>query len=153
VSPERRESNFLWAFRRSFEEGNRAWNQGDVKRAYSSLPDELEYRLSPTWPEARVLRSRDEVVAFFEELQEISPDVQTTSHEYIEVDERTLIVGFRVIGSGRSSGAKAEMEIWQVWRLRAAGEGLIAESVTEFRTRQDALKAASSGEPSVRGNR
>ncbi|HEY6771710.1 MAG TPA: hypothetical protein VI035_04565, partial [Solirubrobacterales bacterium] len=59
-------SELLRSFRDVFEEGNRAWNDGDVKRAYAALPDQLEYRLSPTWPEARVLRSRDEVVAFFE---------------------------------------------------------------------------------------
>ena len=52
------ESEFLRAFRDSFEQGNRAWNAGDVQTAYAALPDQLEYRLAPTWPEARVLRSR-----------------------------------------------------------------------------------------------
>jgi hypothetical protein len=59
------ESQFLRAFREGFEQGNRAWNAGDVKTAYATLPDRLEYRLAPTWPEARVLRSRDEVIEFF----------------------------------------------------------------------------------------
>jgi ketosteroid isomerase-like protein len=150
---ERPESPSLGAFRASFEEGNRAWNEGDVKRAYAALPDELEYRLAPTWPEARVLRSRDEVIAFFEGLQEISPDAQTTSPEFIEVDERTVIAGFRVIGSGRRSGARAEMEIWQVWRLREGGDGPVAESVTEFMSREEALEAAGSRESSARSGR
>ena len=61
-----------------------------------------------------MLRSRDEVIEFFEGFQETFPDAQTASNEYIEVDEGTLIVGFQVTGSGRASGAGAEMQIWQV---------------------------------------
>jgi hypothetical protein len=145
------ESERLRAFRQAFEEGNRAWNAGDVRTAYAALPDELEYRLSPHWPEARVLRSRDEVIAFFEGFQETFPDARTASYEYIEVGEGPLIVGFRVIGSGRSSGAGTEMEIWQVWKLQDAEEGLTVESVTEFSNRGEALDAARDGERSVRG--
>src|SRR6266508_3725561 len=126
------ESELLRAFREAFEEGNRAWNAGDVKRAYAALPEELEYRLSPTWPEARVLRSRDEVIAFFEDFQATFPDARTASHEYIEGGQGTRIVGFIVSGSGRSSGAGGEMEIWQVWKVRTLEDGLTATSVTEF---------------------
>jgi ketosteroid isomerase-like protein len=144
------ESELLKAFREAFEEGNRAWNEGDVKRAYAALPDQLEYHLSPTWPEARVLRSRDEVIAYFEGFQETFPDARTSSHEYIEADEGTLIVGFRVTGSGRSSGAGTEMEIWQVWKVRTLDDGLTITSVTEFNDRQDALQAAGLNQPVVR---
>jgi ketosteroid isomerase-like protein len=145
------ESELLKAFREAFEEGNRAWNEGDVKRAYGALPDDLEYRLSPTWPEARVLRSRDEVVAFFEDFQQTFPDARTASHEYIEADQGIVIVGFRVTGSGRSSGAGAEMEIWQVWEVRTLDDGLTATSVTEFTDRREALEAAGVNVPTGRG--
>jgi hypothetical protein len=39
------ETELLRAFREGFEQGNRAWNVGDVKTAYAALPDQLEYRL------------------------------------------------------------------------------------------------------------
>jgi ketosteroid isomerase-like protein len=145
------ESELLRAFREAFEEGYRAWNAGDVKRAYAALPDQLEYRLSPTWPEARVLRSRGEVIGFFEEFQATFPDARTASHEYIEADDGTVIVGFRVTGSGRSSGAGAEMEIWQVWKVVTLEDGLTTTSVTEFNDRQEAMKAAGMQEASARG--
>ena len=145
------ESELLKAFREAFEEGNRAWNEGDVERAYAVLPDRLEYRLSPTWPEARILRGRDEVVAFFQAFQETFPDARTESYEYLEAGEGTVIVSFRVIGSGRSSGAGTEMEIWQVWKLRELDDGLTVTSVSEFNDRQEALEAARIGEPSARG--
>jgi ketosteroid isomerase-like protein len=143
-------SELLKAFREAFEEGNRAWNQGDVKSAYAALPEELEYHLSPTWPEARVLRSRDEVIAFFEGFQETFPDARTTSHEYIEGDQGTMIVGFRVTGTGRTSGAGTEMQIWQVWQVREDDEGLTTTGVTEFTNRRDALEAAGVAEPAGR---
>ena len=46
------ESELLRAFRQAFEEANGFWNTGNMKRAYAALPDQLEYRLSPIWPEA-----------------------------------------------------------------------------------------------------
>jgi ketosteroid isomerase-like protein len=142
------ESELLKAFKRVFEEGNRAWNEGDVKRAYSALPADLDYRLAPAWPQARVLRGGDEVVAFFEDFQETFPDARTSSHEFIEVDDRTVIVGFRVTGTGRTSGAGTAMEIWQVWELR---EGMVPFRVREFHQRGEALEAAGAGNAAEQG--
>ena len=141
------ESELLRAFREAFEKANRAWNAGDVKSAYEALPDELEYRLSPIWPEARVLRSRDEVVAFFENFQATFPDARTTPYEYVEPVEGTVIVGSHVTGTGRSSGAEAEMEIWQVWQIRTLGDGRTITSVTEFNDRREAMEAAGIRQP------
>jgi len=141
------ESELLRAFREAFEEANRAWNAGDMKTAYAALPDRLEYRLSPIWPEARVLRSRDEVVAFFENFQATFSDARTTPYEYIEPVEGAVIVGSRVTGTGRSSGAGAEMEIWQVWQVRTGEDGRSVTSVTEFNDRQEAMRAAGVREP------
>jgi len=135
------ESEFLRAFREGFEQGNRAWNAGDVKTAYAVLPDQVEYRLAATWPEARVLRSRDEVIEFFENFQETFRDARTASHEYMEGPDGTVLVGFRVVGTGRTSGAVGEMEIWQVWEIRDQ-DNLTVTRVTEFTTRREALEAA-----------
>jgi ketosteroid isomerase-like protein len=135
------EPELLRAFLEGFEHGNRAWNAGDVKAAYAALPDQVEYRLAATWPEARVLRSRDEVIEFFEDFQETFPDARTASHEYMEGPNGTVLVGFRVSGTGRTSGAVGEMEIWQVWEIRDQ-DNLTVTRVTEFTTRREALEAA-----------
>ena len=133
------ESDFLSAFKAIFMEGNRAWNEGDIRRAYSALPEDFEFQLASTWPNARPLRGPDEVVEFFEDFQETFPGVQTEVPEFIEADERTMIVGFRVIGTGRRSGVGTAMEIWQVWEV---GEGMVPVRVTEFPDRGAALDAA-----------
>jgi ketosteroid isomerase-like protein len=134
------ETELLRAFREAFERGNRAWNMGDMKTAYAALPDQLEYRLAPTWPEARVLRSRDEVIEFFEDFQETFPDARTASHEYLEGAHGTFVAGFRVAGTGRTSGVEGEMEVWQVWEIR--DQDLTVTRVTEFTNRRDAAEAA-----------
>jgi ketosteroid isomerase-like protein len=133
------ESEFVRAFRAIFEEGNRAWNEGDIKRAYAALPEDIEYQLASTWPNARPLRGPDEVVGFFEDFREIFPDAQASLPELIEVDGRTIIVGFRVTGTGRSSGVGTEIEVWQLWDVR---EGMIPSRVREFPSRGEALAAA-----------
>ncbi len=113
-----------------------------MKTAYAALPDQVEYRLAATWPDAAgVLRSRDEVIEFFEDFQETFPDARTASHEYMEGPNGTVLVGFRVAGTGRTSGAVGEMEIWQVWEIRDQ-DNLTVTRVTEFTTRREALEAA-----------
>ena len=150
-----RESGRLRAFRAVWEEGNRAWDDGDFKRTYGGLPDDFDYRPLESWPHARPLRGPAEIVPFFEDFQESFPDVRTEVLEFIEGDERTVIVGFRVIGTGESSGASTEMEVWQVWEVREASElmpprsatglGMVPFRVREFGHRGAALKAAGAG--------
>jgi hypothetical protein len=131
------ESEALRAFRAAFEEANRAWNEGDFKRAYAGLPDDVEYRLTAAWPRARPLKGRDEVIAFFEDLRETFPDLKAPLLEVIAVNDRTTVVGFEVIGTGRTSGVGTKMEIWQVWELDEAGTLF---RVTEFHDRSEALE-------------
>ena len=85
---------------------------------------------------------------FFEDFQRTFPDAQTASHEFIEGSDGTVIVGFRVSGSGRSSGAGTEMQIWQVWQV---SDELAPLGVTEFSNREDALNTAGVMESSARG--
>jgi ketosteroid isomerase-like protein len=134
------ESEFL----KALEEGNRAWNEGDFKRAYGALPEDFEYELAANWPDARTLRGPDEVVAFFEAWRETFPDTRADLREFIQADERTVIVGFKVIGTGERSGVGTTMEIWQVWTLR---EGLVPVRVSEFHDRRAAIDAAGAREP------
>jgi ketosteroid isomerase-like protein len=123
-----------------YEEGNRAWNEGDIQRAYSTLPEDFEMRLSANWPNARgALHGPDEIVAFFEDFREMFPDARTGSLDFIEVDDRRAIVGFPVTGTGRGSGARTEMEIWQLWEV---SEDFVPVRLTEYSTRQQALEAA-----------
>jgi SnoaL-like domain len=136
---QRQARGLLKTVRPAFEEANRAWNEGDVRRAYRTLPEDFEYRLSNIWPNARPLRGRDEVIAFFEDWRQTFPDAQAGPIEFIEVDERRLILGFPVIGTGRSSGVSTEMEIWQLWEL----DGTFTPTrVTEFGSRDAVLEVA-----------
>jgi hypothetical protein len=142
------ESEPLKLFKAIYGEGNRAWNEHDFKRAYGGLPDDLVYQLGPAWPEAgRIFHGPDEIIPFFEGLLEVFPDVQSGPINYIEVDERTMITGFKVHGTGRESKTRTEMEVWQVWEL---GEDLVPIRVIEYVDREAALKAAGVNEGNAR---
>jgi ketosteroid isomerase-like protein len=132
------ESDFLKAFRQAYDEANRAWNEGDIKRAYAALAEDVDYRLAPTWPSARPLRGRDEVIGFFQDLRETFPDVRGEVIEVSQVDQTTTLTGTKVTGSGASSRAGTEMEIWQIWEL---GERLVPFRITEFLDREAAVQA------------
>src|SRR5918997_1344670 len=92
-------------------DAQRAWNEGDIERAYQALDDDVEYNLAPTWPEARPLRGRAEVVKFFRALRETFPDARAGPAQVVEGDERRVIVGFPVVGTGRASGVRIDIEI------------------------------------------
>lgn len=133
------ESDVVRAVRSAFEQGNRAWNEGDFERAYQALGDDFEYDLAPTWPQSRPLRGRAEVVKFFEGFRETFSDARSGPLEFVEVGERRVIVGFPVVGTGRASRVRTEMEIWQVWELAKGGRPV---QVSEYTDRGAALRAA-----------
>ena len=135
------ESEFGRSLRSLYEEGNRAWNEGDFERAYRVLGDDIEYELASTWPQGRPLRGRAEVVEFFRDFRETFPDVRAGPLDFAEVSERHFVVGFPVIGTGRTSGVRIEMEVWQVWQLDERG---IPARVKEYSDRSAALRAAGS---------
>jgi hypothetical protein len=139
------ESEFLKAFKTVYGEGNRAWNEHDFERAYRGLPDGFVYQLGPAWPEAgRVFHGPDEIIPFFEQLCEVFPDAQTGPITYIELDDRTMITGFEVHGTGRESGTRTGMEVWQLWEV---GESMVPIRATEYIDREAALKAAGAKQP------
>ena len=70
------ESELGRALRQLYEEGNRAWNDGDFERAYQALGDDIEYELASTWPQSKPLHGRAEVVEFFEDFRETFPDAR-----------------------------------------------------------------------------
>ena len=63
------------------------------------------------------------------------------SHECLEGTHGTVVAGFRVAGTGRTSGVEGEMEIWQVWEIRDR-DNLTVTRVTEFTNRREAVEAA-----------
>ena len=138
------ESELLKAFGRRSRRGIVPGTQA-TSNAHTRCFRMSSYRLSPR-PEARVLQSRDEVVAFFEDFQRTFPDAQTASHEFIEGSEGTVIVGFRV-REWTQLGAGTEM--------RSGRSGRCPTSwplcVTEFTNREDALNTAGVMESSARG--
>jgi ketosteroid isomerase-like protein len=143
------ESEFVKTFRQIYEAGDKAWNDGDFRTAFGALPEDVEWNPAPSYPEVRKLHGPDEIVAYFEELRKSFPDVRTELREFIQVGERTVIVGFQGIGTGGSSGAGTTIDIWQVWEMR---EDFVPFRISEFFDRSVALEAASIEESGQRAS-
>ena len=137
------ESELAQGLRSIAEESNRAWNEGDVERAYGILGEDFVYTLSATWPQSRPLHGRNEVVAFFKDFREMFPDAHAGPIEFIEVGPQRLIMSFPVVGTGRASGVKTEMEIWQVWHL----DNGVPVRCDEYPDRATTLEAAGLSRP------
>ncbi len=145
------ESKNFETFKTIFEAGSRAWNEHDFKTAYGALPDDFVHVLGSAWPESREpMHGPDEVIAFFDGLCEMFPDIQTGPTTYIEVDDRRVITGFEVFGTGRQSGTKTKMEIWALWEF---GADMRPIRCVEYVDRPAAMKAAGITEQAKQGAR
>jgi len=121
-----------------------AFNAHDFERAFASFPREFEWRFFPSAPE-RVAYGPLAIQDVFERLCIELPDWRSEPQEFIQSDERTVLV--RIIGraTGRKSGITTEREFTQVWDLDDAGQPL---RVREYESHDDALETADAAEGS-----
>jgi SnoaL-like protein len=115
-----------------------AFNEHEFKKAFSSFPDDFEWRFFPNAPE-RVAYGAHAITDVFERLVIELPDWRSEPQEFIQADERTIMV--RIVGTatGRQSGVTTEREFTQVWDL---GEDGLPVRVREYEHHEDAVAAA-----------
>jgi uncharacterized protein len=134
----RSESDQLRTFRTAYEEGTKALNEGDIERAFGTLPDEIEWDLPAILPDEGTLHSRDEIVAFLKKTKEVFPDWRANPQEYIDAGNGRIVVRNLMSGTGQGSGVGVEGEIFQVWELRDG----VPVRMREFTDRAEAFEAA-----------
>ena len=119
--------------RRVFE----AFNRDGPEAALAGLAPDVEYHDLPDQPDAGLHHGHSGFLAameqFFGELEDYSVNLDGI----IDHGEQ-IVVGVRVIGRGRSSGASFEQRATGIWTLR---NGFVVR-VVWFRTREEALEAA-----------
>jgi uncharacterized protein len=116
-----------------------AFNQGDADAFVTLGTDDVEWEDAIFWTEGtRTFTGKDEVREWFAQVQEPWERIQLAVEEILEAGKDGLVVGFRLTGRGRSSGADTQLQVWQVLWFR---EGLLAKRQI-FRDRVAALEAA-----------
>jgi hypothetical protein len=80
--------SFVRACANAYRQGQRAFNEGDLETAFAGLAPDVEWRLLPLVPDARMLRGRRAVLDYF-------TGIKDAGEYHIEAQE------FRGAGEGR----------------------------------------------------
>jgi ketosteroid isomerase-like protein len=115
-----------------------AWHRGDMEAVFSLFDPAIVWDNSTvTGPNAGTYRDRENVRQFFREWSEAFETQQIQAETFIDARER-VVVGYRLSGRGKASGAEVEMVRWLVNRVR---NGLVTR-IDVFETKAQALEAA-----------
>jgi ketosteroid isomerase-like protein len=115
-----------------------AFNRRDRDAWIPLVDPETEFTASREWPESRTVRGREAVWDFMVSLTEVWEQDDFEIVEVIDADDDTLVIQFRRMVRGKSSGITDELVYWQVARFR---DGKIL-SQDWFPSRAEALEAA-----------
>ena len=114
-------------------------NRGDADGALAAASDDFEMDwLSSIGPAKGVYRGKEQVRAVWTSYLDAFDLLEWDPQEFIEVDESRLIVVNRNRVRGRGSGVEVGAVGAQLWTIR----GGMAQSVTLYQSKADALEAA-----------
>ncbi len=113
-----------------------AFSRDDPQAALASLAQDVEWHDLPDQPDAEVHHGDQAFLAAFEQFFAELEDYRVDLDETIDRGEQ-IVVFARIIGRGRSSGARFEQRIFGVLTVR---NRLVVRAVW-FRTREEALAA------------
>jgi ketosteroid isomerase-like protein len=115
-----------------------AWERGDMEAVFALYDPAIVWDNSTLpAPNAGVYHGHEGVRQFFQEWLEAFEDQHLQAETFIDAGGG-VVVGHRISGRGKSSGAEVEMFRWQVYRVR---NGLVTR-IDVFETRAEALEAA-----------
>ena len=106
-------SDLVRALERGYE---LLWREGEVERVLGRLPADFEW-VVPGHPEGDVRRGPESTIAFFRDWVEPWDDLQVEWELEPAGPDRVLAL-LTMRGTGRESGAPAEMHAAQLWTYR-----------------------------------
>ena len=123
---------------RGFRHGFRALNRGKVRAAFSGIHPQAEWHQPLTFPDAGVLRGRDEIVAWYTEFLDEVDDFRLELQELSDLGDGQVVVRSSARGRGRTTGIASELEMTELYEIQ---DGLIVRA-REFVDSSRALLAA-----------
>jgi ketosteroid isomerase-like protein len=123
---------------RGFRRGFQALNRGKVRAAFAGVHPQAEWHQPLTFPDAGVLRGREEIVAWYTRLLEESDDFRLDLQELIDAGDGQVVVRSTARGRGPTSGITSELEMTELYEIQ---NGLIVRA-REFVDSSRALEAA-----------
>ena len=114
-----------------------AFAANDPEPALALFAQDIEWTPAADEPETGTLRGKEAVQGLFLQWLTAFDDFQSEPLEYVEAGGLVLVT-LRFTGKMRDSGAEVGFDETQVYRV---SDGLVRE-VREFRTKEEAMKAA-----------
>jgi ketosteroid isomerase-like protein len=115
-----------------------AWERRDMEAVFALYDPAIVWDNSTLpAPNAGVYHGHEGVRQFFQEWLEAFETQHLHAETFVDAGDG-VVVGHRVSGRGKKSGAEVEMFRWQVYRVR---DGLVTR-IDVFETRTEALQAA-----------
>jgi ketosteroid isomerase-like protein len=115
-----------------------ALNGGGLDAVIDLCDPEVEWIAIPGFlPDAEDFHGHAGVRAWFDKVGETLKEVHWEAQEIIDADERLFVV-LKLRASGRASGVRGEVRIFQVWKIR--DHRLIR--LESYLSREEALEAA-----------
>jgi ketosteroid isomerase-like protein len=118
--------------RRAFDR----WRSGDIDRAISGLDGSVEWHMASDEPDARTLRSREEVAEMLRGWVESFEEFSVSPLDFIDVGAE-VVVPLRFVARPHGAAAPVTIEETQVFTIR---DGWVVR-VREYRTKTEALQA------------
>ena len=126
--------DLLSSFRAGYEQSSAAFNEGDIARALSGLPDELEWHAVNEDPEQSVLRGRAEIKGFFQGFSNVFDEWRVEPIDFEQLSDASILVHHVIRGTSRGAGVPVEVETWEVWDF----EEMRPVRVRQFLSREEA---------------
>jgi ketosteroid isomerase-like protein len=118
--------------------GHRAFTDGDLTPAKSSVTDDVEWGTTGSWPGLEgTYRGPEALDEWMETIRAEWETFQASMVELLASSEDSIVVQERLSGRGRESGIEVEMDVFTVYRF----EGPKIAKRLSFRTPEEALEA------------
>ena len=126
--------DLLSSFRAGYEQSAAAFNEGDLDRALSGMPEELEWHAVSEDPEQSVLRGPAEIKGFFQGFRNVFDEWRVEPIYFEQLSEASILVHHVIRGTSRGAGVPVEVETWEVWEF----EEMRPVRVRQFLSREEA---------------
>ena len=132
--------DLLSNFRTTYEQSSAAFNEGDLDRALSGTPEDLEWHAVSEDPEQTVLRGPAEIKGFFQGFRSVFDEWRVEPLSFEQPSEASVLVHHVIRGTSRGAGVPVEVETWEVWEF----EEMQPVRVRQFLSREEALASIGS---------
>jgi hypothetical protein len=94
---------------RAYQDGNVAFNRGDIEAAFAPLDSNVEFHLPPAFPGAEVLYGRAAVIGYYRGAYAEWDDLRLWTPEIKQATARSIVSTYSLVFRGSETGLGFEM--------------------------------------------